>query len=387
MVPVHVRLMRWLEKRGELDRGLEFLPSDAEIAKRVSEGVGLKSPEFSVLVAYAKLSLKKDVLASDLPDDPYFAATLAEYFPQALRETYAAELDRHPLKREIITNSVVNSMVNRGGITFVFRTQEEAAGTPDQVTRAFIVAREVFGLRAYVEQIEELDNVLPTAVQTRLYLEFRRLLDRAVRWLLAARPGTLDITREVERLGPVVAELAPRIPELLQGSERERVVTQTAAWVEDGVPEDLAARAATLLDSYSLLDVVEIASDLDRTPGDVAAVYFKMSERFGIDGMLNRVAQLPRDDRWDALARGALRDDLYAVLEAFTRNAFEAEDDLDGDGRVSAEERIESWCRVNADGVARAETQLTGILGLEKPTIAALSVALRSLRSVVRSGS
>ena len=92
MVPVHVRLMRWLEKRGELDRGLEFLPSDAEIAKRVSEGVGLKSPEFSVLVAYAKLSLKKDILASDLPDDPYFATALADYFPQALRETYADEL-------------------------------------------------------------------------------------------------------------------------------------------------------------------------------------------------------------------------------------------------------------------------------------------------------
>ncbi|KGN40407.1 NAD-glutamate dehydrogenase [Knoellia aerolata] len=389
MVPVHVRLMRWLEKRGELDRSLEFLPSDAEIAKRVSEGVGLKSPEFSVLVAYAKLALKKDILESDLPDDPYFAATLADYFPQALRETYADELGRHPLKREIITNSVVNSMVNRGGITFVFRTQEEAAGSPEQVARAFIVAREVFGLRAYVEQVEGLDNVLPTAVQTRLYLEFRRLLDRSVRWLLAARPGTLDITTEVTRLGPVVAELAPRIPDLLQGSERERVIAQTTGWEDDGVPEDLAARAATLLDSYSLLDVVEIASDLDRTPGDVAEVYFKMSERFGIDGMLNRVAQLARDDRWDALARGALRDDLYAVLEAYTRNAFEAEAevDLDGDGVVSADERIESWCRSNKDGVARAESQLTGILGLEKPTIAALSVALRSLRSVVRTGS
>ena len=278
-------------------------------------------------------------------------------------------------------------MVNRGGITFVFRTQEEAAGSPDQVARAFIVAREVFGLRAYVEQVEGLDNVLPTAVQTMLYLEFRRLLDRSVRWLLAARPGTLDITTEVTRLGPVVAELAPRIPDLLQGSERERVVTQTTGWEDDGVPADLAARAATLLDSYSLLDVVEIASDLDRTPGDVAEVYFKMSERFGIDGMLNRVAQLARDDRWDALARGALRDDLYAVLEAYTRNAFEVEDDLDGDGVVSADERIESWCRSNKDGVARAESQLTGILGLEKPTIAALSVALRSLRSVVRTGS
>ncbi|MFC7486733.1 NAD-glutamate dehydrogenase [Knoellia sp. CPCC 206453] len=386
MVTVHQRLMGWLEERGELDRALEFLPTDAEIEKRASEGLGLKSPEFAVLVAYAKLALKKDILDSDLPDDPYFEATLADYFPAALRETYAAELGEHPLRREIVTNSVVNSMVNRGGITFAFRATEEVAGRPEQVARAFIVCREVFDLRGHVEAVEALDNVLPTSVQTELYLEFRRLLDRAVRWLLVARPNRLDITTEVERFAPVVAALSPRIPELLQGTERERVVAQTAHWEAAGVPAELAKRAASLLDSYSLLDVVDIAADLDRTASDVAEVYFRMSERFGIDGMLTRVAGLPRDDRWDALARGALRDDLYGVLEAFTRNAFEFEEDLDGDGIVTAEERIESWSQANADGVARAASQLTGIRSLEKPNIAALSVALRALRSMVRSG-
>ncbi|KGN37003.1 NAD-glutamate dehydrogenase [Knoellia subterranea] len=386
MAPVHQRLMGWLEERGELDRGLEFLPTDAEIEKRTSEGIGLKSPEFAVLVAYAKLALKKDILESALPDDPYFAGTLADYFPAALREAYAAELGDHPLRREIVTNSVVNSMVNRGGITFAFRAQEEAAGSPEQVARAFIVCREVFDLRGYVEEIEALDNVLPTSVQTQLYLEFRRLLDRAVRWLLAARPGQLDITTEVERFAPVVADLGPRIPELLQGGERERVTAQVATWEEAGVPAGLAQRAASLLDSYSLLDVVDIATDLDHTPLEVAEVYFRMSERFSIDTMLNRVAALPRDDRWDSLARGALRDDLYGVLEAFTRSAFEFEEDLDGDGTVTADERIESWSRANADAIERGSGQLTGIRALEKPNSAALSVGLRALRSMVRSG-
>jgi len=386
MVPVHMRLMGWLEERGELDRALEFLPTDAEIEKRASDGVGLKSPEFAVLVAYAKLALKKDILESDLPDDPYFEATLADYFPAALRETYAAELGEHPLRREIVTNSVVNSMVNRGGITFAFRAQEEAAGSPEQVTRAFIVCREVFALRGHVEAVEALDNILPTSVQTELYLEFRRLLDRAVRWLLVARSNRLDITTEIERFAPVVAELAPLIPELLQGTERERVVAQAAHWEAAGVPAEFAKKAASLLDSYSLLDIVDIASDLGRTPREVAEVYFRMSERFGIDGMLTRIARLPRDDRWDALARGALRDDLYGVLEAFTRNAFVFEEDLDGDGKVTAEERIEAWSQANADGVARGASQLTGIRSLEKPNIAALSVALRTLRSMVRSG-
>ena len=387
MVPVHQRLMGWLEQRGELDRSLEFLPSDAEIAKRASAGLGLKSPEFSVLVAYAKLALKKDILESDLPDDPYFAATLADYFPKPLREPYAAELGEHPLRREIITNSVVNSMVNRGGITFAFRAQEEVTGTPDQVARAFIVCREVFDLRGFVQAVEELDNVLPTSVQTELYLEFRRLLDRAVRWFLAARPNGLDITTEVERFAPVVADLVPRIPEMLQGGERKRIEAQTSNWEDEGVPSELAARAASLLDSYSLLDVVEIAAAVHHTAGDVAEVYFRMSERFGIDGMLTRVAGLPRDDRWDALARGALRDDLYSVLESFTRNAFEFDRDLDGDGVVSAEERISAWDEASDGATERVGNQLAGIRSLEKPNIAALSVALRTLRSVVRQGS
>ena len=237
MASVHERLIHWLEHRGELDRGLEFLPSDAEIEKRLHDGLGLKSPEFSVLVAYAKLALKEDILASSIPDDPYFERTLADYFPPAIRETYAAELAEHPLRREIVTNSVVNSMVNRGGITFAFRAQEEAGATPEQVTRAFVVCREVFGLADYVREVEALDNVVPTVAQTALYLEFRRLLDRSVRWFLTSRPSRLDIGAEVERFRGVVQELGPQVPDLLRGDERKRLDRRAAEFAKAGVPE------------------------------------------------------------------------------------------------------------------------------------------------------
>ena len=288
MASVHERLMHWLEDRGDLDRGLEFLPSDAELEKRAHEGLGLKSPEFSVLVAYAKLALKEDILASDIPDDPYFEATLAEYFPPPIRERYADELAEHPLRREIVTNSIVNSMVNRGGITFAFRAQEESGAKAEQVTRAFVVCREVFNLAEYVREVEQLDNVVPTSAQTALYLEFRRLLDRSIRWFLTSRPATLDIGAEVERFAGVVRELAPRVPELLRGDEEERLAERTEELVNVGVPEEFALRAAGLLDQYSLLDIIDIASDTGREPTDVAPLYYHVSERFGIDAMLTR---------------------------------------------------------------------------------------------------
>ncbi len=385
MVTVHERFMHWLEERGLLDRGLEFLPSDAELEKRQHAGLGLKSPEFSVLVAYAKLALKEDILASSIPDDPYFEATLAEYFPGPIRERYEDQLAGHPLRREIITNSLVNSMINRGGITFAFRAQSEAGASAEQITRAFVVAREVFDLADYVRRVEALDNVVPTAAQTALYLEFRRLLDRSVRWILTSRPSVLDISAEVERFASVVRELAPTVQELLRGDEQQRLEQRAAELEETGVPEDLALWAASLLDQYSLLDIIDIATDTGRDPREVAPLYYLVSERFGIDTMLGKVTRLPREDPWDALARGALRDDLYAVLESLTRSVIEtsgAADVATGDPNA----QYEAWADANEDSITRARSALAGIKRLDAPNIAALSVALRTLRSVVRVG-
>jgi glutamate dehydrogenase len=373
-----------LEERGDLDRALEFLPTDAELEKRQNNGLGLKSPEFSVLVAYAKLALKDDILASSIPDDPYFEQTLAEYFPPPIREAYSDELAGHPLRRQIITNSIVNSMVNRGGITFAYRALEEGGATPEQVTRAFVVAREVFGLADYVARVEALDAKVPTAAQTALYLEFRRLLDRTVRWFLSSRPSTLDIGAEVERFAGVVRELAPAIPDLLRGDEAARLERRAGEFQQAGVPADLALHAASLLDQFSLLDIVDIAADTGREPTDVAPLYYLVSERFAIDTMLAKVTRLPREDRWDALARGALRDDLYAVLESMTRSVIETS----GAAGVEADpaKQWQAWEDANADSVTRARSALSGIKRLDAPNIAALSVALRTLRSVIRVG-
>jgi glutamate dehydrogenase len=382
MLPVHRRLIHWLEERGDLDAALEFLPNDSEIDRRHEAGLGLKSPEFSVLVAYAKLGLKKDLLRSALPDEPWFQSTLTKYFPNPIREKYQDKLASHPLRREIITNAVVNSMINRGGMTFAFRASEETGATAEQVTRAFVVCREVFDMVGYVASGEALDNVVSTETQTALYLEFRRLLDRAVRWFLQNRPATLDVAGEVERFSAVVAELGPQMSGLLQGAERTRLARRTRELEELGAPTALAVRAASLLDQFSLLDVVEITVETGRDSAEVAPVYFATSEQFGIDQMLSRVTRLPRDDRWDALARGALRYDLYAVLESLTTSVLEC-----SPPGAAPKDRIAAWSDANAESLARANAALSGIQRLENPGISALSVALRILRGVIRSGS
>ena len=304
-----------------------------------------------------------------------------EYFPERIREEYATQLAAHPLRREIIINAVVNSMVNRGGITFAFRAGEETGAEPEQIARAFVVCREVFGISSFVAEVEALDNLVSTQTQTVLYLEFRRLLDRASRWFLLARPSNIDVVAEVERFQGPVSEFAPRVHDVLQGSERRRLERRTKELEKLGVPPATAARAASLLDLFSLLDVVDLAEELQLPVEEVAGVYYYASEKFGIDEMLTRVSKLPRDDRWDALARGAMRDDLYAVLESLARSVLVA-----SDGGDAPAKRYEYWADANRDALKRAKTALHGVERLDNAGLAALSVALRTLRSVIRVG-
>ena len=273
-------------------------------------------------------------------------------------------------------------MVNRGGITFAYRAGEETGASPEQVARAYVVCREVFDLAGFVRRVEATDNLMSTAAQTALYLEFRRLIDRSVRWFLTSRPASLDIAAEVARFRPGIQAFSGRIGELLQGSERTRLTRRGRELEGKGVPEELALGAASLLDLYSLLDCIEIAEDTGEKLDDVVGVYFLTSETFSIDAMLTRVTMLPRDDRWDAMARGALRDDLYAVLESLTRSVLEVSSaDHDAAGRLA------EWSDLNADALGRARAALGGIERMSHAGIAALSVALRTLRTVTKPAS
>ncbi|RIK16781.1 MAG: NAD-glutamate dehydrogenase [Acidobacteria bacterium] len=381
MAPVHRRLVDYLSETAGLDPELEFLPDAKEWDRREREGLGLTSPEFSVLVAYSKLGLKDALLDSPLPDDPAMDAVVRHYFPAPVVDACGGTLSDHPLRREIIANEVANAMVNRGGVSFAYRAVDETGATPVQIARAFHVVREVFGLAGYTDAVEALDNQVGTGTQSELYLEFRRLIDRAVRWFLHNRSLSGGMTAEIERFAGPVRRLVPVLPDLLQGSEHERMARQADWATSRGVPEDLARVYATCLDSFSLLDITELAMDMDRDVEEVAAVYFGVSEAFRFDALLTHVSELPRQDRWSSLARGALRDDIYGVMRGLTATIAERT----SDGTVS-EERVHAWMAENRAALTRTSQVLRTVGEMDRPDLAPLSVALRTLRGLVRQG-
>ena len=249
------------------------------------------------------------------------------------------------------------------------------------ITHAPTEANRAYLAESFLAEVEALDNQISTDAQTALYLAFRRLLDRSVRWFLQARPGTIEVGAEIARFAPVVAELGPRMPELAVGAEYKQLHDEAAAFVRMGIPEAMALRGASLLNEFQLLDITEISAQVNSEPAEVAPIYTTLSERYAVDAMLTRISELGRGDRWQALARAALRYDLYSALEALTVAVVTASPNTP----MQPTDRIEAWERANSAAVARATQTLEEVRRLEKGDLASLSVALRTLRGVVRS--
>lgn len=364
------RFIRHLEKKGELNRAIEFLPGEEEIADRRLRGLGLTTPEQAVLLAYSKMWLNDELIASDLPEDPWVATALERYFPTQLKERFAAYIPRHPLRREIIATHVLNSMVNRVGPTFVHRLGEITGATPPQVVRAYLASREVFGLVPLWQQIEALDTQVPDEVQAEMVIALRSLVTRATAWFLRSRRLFEPTQQQVSRFAPAVralrahAEAAP--PESVRAGR----------WVQAGVPPGLAAQVDGAEAWFSALDVAEIAEAARRPLELTAQVHGGVGARLGLARMRQQIELLPAESYWQSLAKLALADDLNDLQRAI---ALEAISHPNG----TAGEIMDRWEAGNRQALARAQRLLLELQETPGSDLAMLSVALRELRNLV----
>jgi glutamate dehydrogenase len=226
--------------------------------------------------------------------------------------------------------------------------------------------------------VEALDDRVPTSAQTTVYLESRRLMDRAVRWLVTNRRSPIDVPGEIARFRDGVSRLLPRLDELFVGSERRALRAHVAQMIDAGLPADVAEAATRLMYSFGLLDVVETARVTGRDVDEVASVYFVLSERFRVDALLSKISLLPREDRWQTLARMALRYDLYAALAALTVEVLGSTSPS-----TPPEDRVNQWEQSNTTSVGRARKAM-GEFDESRADLAALSVLLRQIRTLVR---
>jgi glutamate dehydrogenase len=382
LLQAHQRFMRRLGRDGALDRSLEFLPNDRQIRELLTAGKGLSQPEIAVLLAYTKITVAEELIGTTLPDDPYLRRLLHAYFPKPLLEKFPESVDGHPLRREIVTTVLVNDTVNTGGSTFLHRLREETGASIEEVVRAQTAAREIFGLGAVWDAVEALDNRVAADVQTRIRLHSRRLVERGTRWLLGNRPQPLELASTIGFFAERVERVWGELPKLLRGADLEWYQGIFAELTGEGVPEELATRVAGFSSAFPTLDITAIADRTGQEPLSVAEVYYDLADRLRITQLMDRIIELPRADRWQSMARAAIREDLYAAHAMLTADVLSA-----GNGTSSPEERFKAWETENSSILGRARSTLEEIQSSDAFDLANLSVAMRTMRQLLRTHS
>jgi glutamate dehydrogenase len=368
-------LIRSLERSGELNRALEFLPTDDELAERREAAKGLTRPELAILLAYSKIWLNTHLLDSDVPEDPYLSTELERYFPGPVRRRFARAISRHRLRREIIATATTNSLINRMGPTFVPRAQEDTGAEPAQIARAYTAAREIFEMRTVWTEIEDLDNRVPAKVQYAAAFETSRLLRHATYWLLARRRA-LKVDTAVAEFRAGVHELEARIGQVLCGSWREQFEQVRAQHLEAGLPSELAARVASLESHNASLDIVELAASQRIAVTEAARLYFEVGSRTGLDWVRQQIDRLPVEGPWQATARTGLRD---AALRLHRRLAERV---LSRGRRGGVEERVSAWQESAGKELTHWQRTLADMRAAGAADFATLTVGVESLRKL-----
>lgn len=374
LVKEQIRFIHHLEKKGQLDRGLEFIPDDETLIEREKLGQGLTRPELSVLVAYGKMVLKEQLACDEIANNPYHANLLKTYFPTELQRNYRAEMDNHPLRSEIIATCLANQMVNEMGCNFITRMQEETGYAVTDIVNAYSATRAIFEFGDLFKQIRELDNTATTMAQYDAFFVMRRTIRRVARWLLRNGSQNMSIQELIAKYKPAVDDIKVNLDNYLVKDEVIEHIEQANHYLEMGVPCELGNLLARLSSLYSAMDI-SASAEAAKQPVSVAArLYYVLGDKLSLHWFLKQINNQGVDNHWQALARASFREDLDwqqrqlagLVLAEYT------------DGK-SVEQAIEEWYEKNSTSVDRWDSILNEFKVGSVHEFAKFSVALREL--------
>lgn len=375
------RFISELESAGQIDRELEFLPSDEVLKERASNQQGMRLPELSVLISYAKSTLKGDLINSDMPDDTYVHRHLERLFPSVLTERYQTEMYEHRLKREIVATQVANDLVDHMGIVFVRRLMDSTGAGRAAIACNYVIARDSFNLPSLWAQIEALDNQVPSDIQHRMMLDLMRLIRRATRWFLRQHLN-LSTQDTIEYFAPRLAQLQEEMGDLLSGEELEAWTQRRDELQQAGVPEALAATVAAAPSLYAGLGIIQTARATNEKPQRVAEVFYEIGSRLELPWMIQQVTQLEVRDGWQVQARETFRDDIDRQQLALTTSVLKLEA-----GSRDTQERVDQWLEQHQQLHRRWCHLINEVRGGSEGGFALFAVAVRELVDLAESDS
>jgi len=373
-VQMHCRLLDFLEKNGNLDRSIEFIPSNEELIARQKNEQGLTRPEFSVLLAYVKTFLKKELLASEILEDPCIANNMRSAFPNVLIEKYEKEMQNHRLKRQIIATQICNSVINDMGLEFIHRLQDETGAPIPNIIRSYIAAREIFKAKRFREAVEALNFIVPADIQVKMLHELNRLIRRGTRWFLYHREGIFSVKNELDYFGEKIELVREGLRHTLLGTENEYLVEFTNELMAENVPEETALITAHMSAMFSALDIVDAACVNGLSVEKVTITYYAIGARLELGWFREQVKLHPVTSHWDALARAAIRDDLDHQQRELTVAVM-----LMNKEEPDVEKQIDVWMAHHSNAIGRWRHMIADLKSMPKLEFIMYSVALREL--------
>ena len=337
------RFMQWLGGKGKLDRKVEGLPDDLKLAEMKAAGQALTRPELAVLTAYSKIELFDDVVASDAPDDPFFHRTLVRYFPEPLAK-FEADMERHRLKREIISTVLSNDIVNMCGPTFPERLRLSAQCDTSALVIAFEAARQVFRLDQAWDEVSALDLKVPADAQIALYREIATVLRRQTFWLArrATRAGA-SVDGLIAAYRPAADTLRAAGGAVLSRFEQARLEARIEAFTSYGAPADIARNLAMLRPLVATADIGDLAREANWPEPAMATLYHQVGAAFDFDRLRAAAGAVPSADHFDRLAVRRMIEDLMNEQLALTRAVARSTDASVGATELSAEKAVDRW--------------------------------------------
>jgi glutamate dehydrogenase len=372
-----MRFMRFLERQDRLNREVEFLPNDEELAERMAKHTGFTRPEQAVVLSYSKIWLYDEILASNVPDDSAAVDDLITYFPTPVRKTYRAGIEGHRLRREIIATTITNSLVNRVGDTFVYSFMEKTGMSPSEIVRAFVITRDVFGVQTLWDQIEALDNKVSANVQADMLAEINDLLERGTLWFLQNGMPGLGMDEHMKAYASGVAELISGIDQAISAQYQEGVRDRAGPYIRAGVSKGLAHSIAGLVNLTAACEIVQLATRKKMPVMQVAKVNFAVGARFKLGRLMATAEALGSEGHWQQLAVDALIGEVFSHQMNVTSQVLDSPK-----SKSNAEQALNDWAKKNAEIVGRAEGMLNELRAAEMNDLSIIAVASRQLRTL-----
>ncbi|KTC97144.1 NAD-glutamate dehydrogenase [Legionella geestiana] len=368
------RYINELEQSGKLDRAIEFLPDEKSLIERKLLGKGLGAPAIAVLMCYTKTILKEQILASDVPEDPFLKSVLFSMFPKALHKSCAKQMEAHPLRREIIATKLSNIIVNEMGFTFVYRLQDETGAPVSAIVRAFMIARAAMDLETIWEEIQALDGKVSTENQNEMMMTYVRLMRRTTRWFLRNLRTRQDITHAVAQYAPGLRELKATAPVVLGEGHRAIYQSHYDHYLSLGVPPSLTHELTITRGLFAAMDLIDISQKLELEIPKVSEAYFWVSEFLELAWIRSRVIAHPTENQWESLSREALRDDLDWQHRQLTAGILQ----FNG-ARGDFKKSFEIWATKNEGLIERWKKILADLRAASSLNYTMFFVAIREL--------